>query len=78
MVGIRRIITTERPQEWEDVLGHDLEHLFGFEVLEPSPAEVFVESFSWVFAFRKRSPLHRLFSAVGFVFLQRWRKRNED
>ena len=35
VVGIGRIIATERSQEWEDVFGHDIEHLFGFEVLEP-------------------------------------------
>jgi hypothetical protein len=35
VVGVGRVIATERSQEGEYVFGHDFEHLFGFEVLEP-------------------------------------------
>ncbi len=35
VVGIGRIIATERSQERKDMFGHDVEHFFGIEVLEP-------------------------------------------
>lgn len=38
VLGVRRALTAELAQEWEDLLADDLVHDSGLELLEPRPA----------------------------------------
>src|SRR5688572_16703618 len=65
------IVSSKRPQEGEDVLAHDDEHVRGGKVLEARPAQVVVCAASGILAFRKDAALDGLLQARGLVLLQR-------
>lgn len=55
----------------EHMYGQNVEHFLWLKVLEPRPAELFVETFPIVFPIRKDPLLDRLLSRDSFVYLER-------
>lgn len=71
MLGVGGIVSAKVSQKRKGVFGDDVEHFFGFKVLEAGPAQVVVVAFAVVFAFGEDSPLDRFLETIGFVFFQR-------
>ena len=71
VLGVRRPVTTECSQEWKDVVADDLEHLLGFKVFEPGPAQIVERAFFLVSSRREDSIGNRLLRPICFVLFQR-------